>query len=118
MDFLARYSRGFFESGGMSAIEREAAQEAVKREREHWLPVLEAWLADAPRDGAMDVILCVVLDGEIRRLRRMLGLPPRPSPEAIERRRQQTRERVRRYRQRQLAAGDRMTDRLTLKVIQ
>ena len=107
MDLLARYSpRGFIESGGMSAIEREAAQEAVKREREHWLPILEAWLADALRDGATELLLCVVLDDEIRRLRRTLGLPPQSSPEAIERRRQQTRERVRRYRQRQLQAPE------------
>jgi hypothetical protein len=40
-----------------------------------------------------------------QRLRKLLHLPPpEPSPEAIERRREKTRERVRRYRQRLKAA--------------
>jgi hypothetical protein len=43
----------------------------------------------------------VYLDAEILRLRKALNLPPALSSEMIERHRIQTRERVRRYRQRQ-----------------
>jgi hypothetical protein len=46
------------------------------------------------------VFVRAYLDAEISRLRKLLHLPPIRSPEAVERRRQQTRERVRRYRQR------------------
>jgi len=45
--------------------------------------------------------LGVQVHREIRRLRRLLGLPPAdPSPEMVEQRRQQVRERVRRFRER------------------
>jgi hypothetical protein len=90
----------FFNAGGMGSVEREAAERAITKERLSWLPILEAWAAalDADKD---DLFAIIYLDSEIRRLRRTLGLPPSVSPNAVERRRQQTRERVRRYRERQ-----------------
>ena len=95
----------FIASGGMQAKEHAAAERAITEEREFWLPILEA-AADTLTDED-DVQLHVLAAAEIRRLRRLPRLPPRPfSPEAIERRRQQTRERVRRYRQRQLQATE------------
>jgi hypothetical protein len=103
MSIPIRYSpRGFFETGGLAAVEREAAQDAITGEREHWLLRLEQWPATAPED---DLMLLIRLESEIRRLRRKLRLPPpAPSPTTVEHRRHQTHERVRRYRQRQRAA--------------
>jgi hypothetical protein len=88
----------FFNNGGMAAVERAAACRAIADERASWLPILEAWAAALGDDD--DVLMVIWLDGEIRRARRLLHLPPVPSPQAVEQRREKTRERVRRYRQR------------------
>jgi hypothetical protein len=89
----------FFHAGGMSAIEREAAQRAIKDERRLWLPMLEAWRVRLPAD---DLMMIVWLEAQIRRARKGgLGLKRFPSPQVAERRRIQTRERVRRFRERQ-----------------
>ena len=89
-------------SGGVPRWEREAAAAAVRSTRKIWLVRLEnmqqnlqehtAEEPNALMDGAY-------LIGEIARLRRLLGI--KPSPELV---REQTRERVRAYRQRQKAA--------------
>ena len=78
--------------GGISRLERQAANRAIDFERRFWLPVLEAW-----RDrckGGDDPYSEAYLTGEIRRLRRLTGVP------SLERRRAQVRKRVRRWRAR------------------
>ena len=90
---------------GMWVIERQAAQQAIERERRYYLPILEAWAKENDRKLAPDERRR--LNQEIQRLRRCLKMPPPdPSPEAIDRQRQLTRDRVRRYRQRQLQATE------------
>jgi hypothetical protein len=86
------------EAGGVEAFARAAAERARAEERASWLPMLEAWAAGLT--GEDDPLAWAYLDGEIRRLRRLLRLPPVPSPEAVERRRELTRARVRRHRER------------------
>jgi hypothetical protein len=101
---LERYSpHGFIQTGGMMAVEQEAAAEAIRDARESWLPTLESFVAEHVEEG--DLITRFILDEEIRRLRRLLGQPAPQSPEDLDRRRQQTRERVRRYRERQRATN-------------
>jgi hypothetical protein len=102
MSIPERYSPGgFIRAGGMAAVEQEVAAEAIRGARESWLPILESFIAEHVEEG--DWIVCAVLNGEIRRLRRLLGQPAPRSPEDLDRRRQQTRERVRRYRERRRA---------------
>src|SRR6516164_10244456 len=86
--------REFYAKGGMWGIEREAARQAIAEQRRSWLPVLEAWADLYPADIEKQV------HNDIRRLRRLLRLSPVTGPEAADRRREQTRERVRRYRER------------------
>jgi hypothetical protein len=90
----------FIRSGGMAAREREAAARAIAEERESWLAILEGYAATLPDDVPRDELLMrVILDGEIRRLRKLLRLPPPgPDAETLAKRREQTRERVRRHR--------------------
>lgn len=94
----------FIAGGGMQGIERAAAERAVAGERETWLRILQAWAALL--NGEDDLLVQVQLAAEIRRLQRLLGLPPELSREAMDRRRIQTRERVRRYRQRLRRAAE------------
>jgi hypothetical protein len=79
---------------GMEFYERDAvarATEIVLREtRQSWLPALEAWRARTD-----DVIEQVMLAGEIRRLRRLLGIG-----KSDEERRAANRERVHQHRER------------------
>jgi hypothetical protein len=87
--------RDFWRQGAMRGIENAAARQAIAKERQRWLPILEA-CAKRNEDGVDEYV-----HAEIRRLRRLLGLPPAaPSPRVVERRRQQVRERVRRFRER------------------
>jgi hypothetical protein len=74
--------------GGVSRLERRAAYRAIAQERSFWLQVLETWLDQC---DSKDEI--AYLTGEIRRLRRLTGIPASP-----ERRRAQVRNRVRRWR--------------------
>ena len=86
MGDLERYSlHGFIAGRGMRSIEREAAEEAIADARELWLPILEEWVAELTDAG--DILLHVVLEYELRRLRRLLKLPPVRSPEQVGRRR-------------------------------
>jgi hypothetical protein len=78
--------------GGVSRFERQAADQAIAQERRFWLPVLEAWLDQCSEDDWYET---AYLTGEIRRLRRLTGIPA-----SLERRRAQGRERVRRWRAR------------------
>jgi hypothetical protein len=71
---------------------REAAERAAKETREFWLDVLE-WL-NLPDDSSPH--LRAIHADYIRQLRRRLGI--KPSPATV---REQTRERVRRFRARQ-----------------
>lgn len=80
--------------GGVSGLEREAANRIIAQERRFWLPVLEACLDRC--DGKTDLYAIAYLTGEISRLRRLLGISP-----SLEQRRAQTRDRVRRWRARQ-----------------
>jgi hypothetical protein len=76
---------------GMAFYEREAAARAVRETRQEWLPLLEEWLAKTD-----NLIERVMLAGEIRRLRRLLGIITNDD----EARRAATRERVRQHRAR------------------
>jgi hypothetical protein len=91
----------FMRTGGMLAREREAAARAIAEERRSWLGILEGYAA-LPLDLTMTTR--IILEGEIRRLRKLLRLPPPPAvsdADTIAKRRAQTRERVRRHRLRQ-----------------
>jgi hypothetical protein len=89
----------FFAQGGMAAIERDAAARAIAEERTYWLHVLEGALP-ALRDDDTDLMAKIQVEAEIRRLRKLLSLPPPLFPQMLEHRRIKTRERVRRHRQR------------------
>ena len=66
-------------------------------QRRIWLPILEAGVERDDENVDREVLAA------IRRLRRLLeSKPPDPLPEEVEQRRKQTRERVRRYRERRL----------------
>jgi hypothetical protein len=92
----------FIKSGGLEYAERiaaskaaaEAAREAVRWERKRWLPLLEDWLAVEPKGFVRGI-----LAAEVKRLRRRLGI--KPSAAIV---REQTRDRVRRFRERQKAS--------------
>ena len=74
------------------AVGAKAAEEAIKFERECWLPRLEHWLQvykDAP-------FVVDRLSDEIKRLRRCLGI--RQAPLTLEERRAKIRDRVRKHR--------------------
>jgi hypothetical protein len=87
--------RDFWRQGAMRGIETAAARRAIAEVRQRWLPILEACV-ERDEDGVDEHV-----HAEIRRLRRLLGLPAAdPSPGMVERRRQQVRERVRRFRER------------------
>ena len=51
---------GFLKFGMMAAIEREAARDAIKAEREAWLPILERWAVELDREIALDVAYSAV----------------------------------------------------------
>jgi hypothetical protein len=94
-DWYPTSPQAFLRGGGMRRLEyiagARARDNAIHAEREHWLPRLERWHADA--EGTR---LHGFFGQEIRRLRRCLGV--RPEPEHV---REQIRERVRRFRERQ-----------------
>jgi hypothetical protein len=81
------------DAGGPETLARKAAQEAAQSERRLWLDTLE----DIPEAKRPDIV-----NGWIGDLRRKLAL--RRSKDVI---RAQTRERVRRFRERQRAAEPR-----------
>ena len=88
----------FFLHGRMKSIEyaagAKAAEEAIRAEREFWLPRLERWLEAC----GSEPYFRVTLEEEIRRLRRCLGI--RQEPLTLDERRARTRERVRKHRAR------------------
>lgn len=96
----------FMRTGNIRAYERRAAQRAIGEEREIWLPRLESYRAELPMVTTADVLWAAFVDAEIRRLRRLLGVPVPPSAGDTARRRERTRERVRRYRQRRKTTAD------------
>jgi hypothetical protein len=84
-------------AGGPETLARHAAGEAAEKaatlERRFWLGVLERWQRNNEPD---DLYINAQVRMYIRELRRKLGL--KPPKELI---REQTRERVRRFRERQ-----------------
>jgi hypothetical protein len=80
--------------GGVTRLERDAAEKAIAQERRFWLQALEAWLDQC--DSKEDWYEIAYLTGEIRRLRRLLGVPA-----SLEQSRAQNRARVQRWRARQ-----------------
>jgi hypothetical protein len=84
--------------GTVRQREETAAQDAIRSERKYCLQELERLRAELPADSSIGAL--TYLEDEITRLRRVLGIAPTP-----ERIREQTRERVRRYRERQQRNG-------------
>jgi hypothetical protein len=80
--------------GTVRQREEQAAQEAVRFERKHCHEELERMRSEMPVDAPLTARLFV--EGEIAYLHRVMNIPPTP-----DRVREQTRERVRRYRERQ-----------------
>jgi hypothetical protein len=90
-------------AGGIDSQEYIAAEKAIEETRKKWLPILEGFREREFRErvtqkepSSDDLLVIAFLDEEIQRLRRLLRLGP--SPELV---REQTRERVQRFRQRQ-----------------
>lgn len=79
---------------GMVAIERKAAERAIRETREEWLRHFEECRAGLDADS-VGLVELALIDAEIRRLRRLLGIKP-----DAEARRAATRERVRQHRER------------------
>lgn len=99
-DWRPTNAEAFLVGGCMSQLEyiagARAADEAIRNEREYWLPQLEAWLAEANSDDPYYSFLSAGLRTEIKRLRKALGIRP-----TLDERREQARKRVRRFRKRQ-----------------
>jgi hypothetical protein len=106
-DWRPLYAREF-RIGSMRKLEWIAGQrgrdEAIRFERELWLPRLKDWLAEAQQEGHEPTrfYLTSCLTTEIKRLQRCLGLKQSP-----EERRIKTRERVRVLRAARRATGGR-----------
>ena len=83
--------RDLIEAGGVEAQVRAAGDRAMRREREFWLETLQRH--KMPEDG--DLYEQLALQSYIASLRRKLGIKPDVATV-----RAQTRERVRRHRQR------------------
>jgi hypothetical protein len=88
-------------NGGMGSIEAKAVAEALADVRRRWLPRLEEWLAEAmagkwATDETGDLLVLANLESAVTQLRIRLGI----KVVDIEKRRRQTRERVRRHRAR------------------
>ena len=60
---------------GMVAIEREAAERAIRETREEWLTLFEECRAGLDADS-VGLVALALIDAEIRRLRRLLGIKP------------------------------------------
>ena len=87
----------YWKLGGIRGAERRAAAKAIREEQEFRLQMLEEWYEWYRKSG--DVLTCARLNYDIAYLRRRLKIP---NPQTtVEARRAQTRERVRRYRERQ-----------------
>jgi hypothetical protein len=82
-----------FRAGGPQTLIRKAERRAGDDEARLWLNVLEA--ASPKLDASDNLVLHVTVQDEIRSLRKRLGLKP-----SIDEVRAQTRERVRRFRER------------------
>ena len=89
-----RSRRGLLKSGGVGRWEREAAATAIRATRQTWLSVLERFAHNQPAGTDFDEF--VYVDGQIKRLRRALGI--KPTPDQV---REQTRRRVQAFRERQ-----------------
>jgi hypothetical protein len=89
----------FLRGGGMQQVEYLAARQAIAQEREYWLPILQLWYDDMT--DADDLEERQALYRQVRRLRQLLGMKRISAPDAGQQRRIKTRERVRRYRERQ-----------------
>jgi hypothetical protein len=83
-------------AGGPERLAREAAERAAQLERRFWLDVLESL------KYVNDSIEAAILAGYLRDLRRKLGGKAPRDREVV---RAQTRERVRRYRERRRSAA-------------
>ena len=84
------------------AIDKDALQRTTRycaAARRVYLGVYEQLLADAGADG---LISQVMIEGQVNRLRRQLGMGKEPDRDRI---RAQTRERVRRHRERKRSSG-------------
>jgi hypothetical protein len=97
------------------AVGAKAAEEAIRFERELWLPRLERWLNQLREDDLgleenWHGFVCDYLEKEIKRLRRCLGL--RKPPLKDEERRAQVRERVRKHREYRREWGEKKSDSL------
>ena len=88
----SRHPSRLMEAGGVARFERDA----VRKVREHWLEVCERWQEELPDHHGRNYA-----EREAQHLRRQLRIKAPKKPPDLERIREQTRERVRRYRERQ-----------------
>ena len=89
-----RHPSRLMEAGGVERFERDAVREV----REYWLGVCERWQAEL---DASDLPSRRRAELQAQHLRRQLSIKVPKKPPDLERIREQTRERVRRYRERQ-----------------
>ncbi len=93
-----------FARGGPRREEREAAACAIRAKQKYWLPILEELRREARPENRKDAAALFLLEGEIRRLRRELGLKA-PSAAIVVKRRLQNYAQVRRYQRRKEIAA-------------
>jgi hypothetical protein len=95
--------RQYVRQGGIRAIEyaaaAKAAEEAVRFERESWLPTLQGWLELCESDKDMLFCFGFELKRDIKHIKRCLAIHPTP-----EERREKCKLRVRKHREAKRAA--------------
>ena len=83
--------------GGLRRLETEAATEAIRRVREAAYPLIFKLFGSEMPGGKERKLVLTRLGHDLARIERALGYGPRPVPDDM---REQTSERVRRYRER------------------
>ena len=89
--------KAFVDRGGLRRLETEAATEAIKRVREAAYPLIFKLFGSEMPGGKERKLVLTRLGHDLARIEKALGYGPRPAPDDM---REQTSERVRRYRER------------------
>jgi len=86
------------DAGGPMAFVRKAAEEAARQEAEQWAEIVASALAKYEASGNPELTVVLMMQSWLKQMRRIAGMKP-----SVDEVRAQTRERVRRYRERQRA---------------